>query len=47
MLEDLAMWLGGAVIAALVIVVLIALAKGTASTWWANATSWIETQIGF
>jgi cell division septation protein DedD len=45
---DQMVWvLGSAVIVALVVVVLIALAKGTASTYWTDATGWIETTIGF
>ena len=30
-----------------VVVVLIAAAKGQATTWWTEITNWIQSQIGF
>jgi hypothetical protein len=47
MLEWLVTVLGGAVVAALVIVVIISLAKGTATSLWGEITTWIQSTLGF
>ena len=45
---DQMVWvLGSAVIVALVVVVLMGLAKGQATTWWTAITTWIQNQLGF